>query len=362
MALCVRRLRGAPGLGSRWKSGIRSAGGAAGRLRESMRARDAILYRELRPCPRVTAAPRRPLPPPSPALPACIRSVDSRICLPTPEKDKALESLRDFLMPKLPSQPLPGYLTCAKPSSLPPTDHECRHLSSSQLDCFRSLFEPGVCRTPFQATVFPLPPIREGLLAFTPSKTLGTSHVPGGDKSDMEQHLAVMYEKLRDELPNFLWKPANYSLYRKDMEFVSDILHLHLRGVVKYQLLLTLTRLLLLCYYTNARISVLKLTSHPENNTIQARWSFTGLPLHALFLYFFRTEKSELYRTYDAFSTFQLAPDGLICLHKVERVMPSPPVTVSKKTILVAALLALGLGENRPALNLLSSSKIPHEL
>lgn len=99
-----------------------------------------------------------------------------------------------------------------------------------------------------------------------------------------------------------------------------------------------------------------------------------------------------VFRTIDAFSTFQLAPDGLICLHKVERVsgfihtvlicvqiykdlyqchfpplcilqvMPSPPITITKKTILAAALLALGLGEDRPALNLLSSPKLPHEL
>ncbi|XP_075692494.1 uncharacterized protein C6orf136 homolog [Rhinoderma darwinii] len=358
MALCVRRLRGAPWLGSRWKSGIRGAGGAAGRLRESMRARDAILYRELRPCPRLAAPLRRPLPSLTPALSACILPIGPKMCLPAWEPDKAREALTNFLKQKLPPQPMP----CAKPSSVPHVESECWHLSSSQLDSFRSLFEPGVCRTPYQAMVLPVPAVQEGLLAFTPSKRAGTGQVPGSDKSDMEQHLALMHEKLRDELPNFLWKPANYSLYRKDVEFISNMLHVRLRGLVKYQLFLTITRLLLLCYFTNSQISVLKLTSHPENNTIQARWSFSGLPLHSLFLYFFRSEKSELYRTYDAFSTFQLAHDGLICLHKVERVMPSPPITITKKTLLAAALLALGLGEDRPALNLLSSPKMPHEL
>ncbi|XP_073494113.1 uncharacterized protein C6orf136 homolog [Phyllobates terribilis] len=347
MALCVRRLRGAPGLGSRWKSGIRSAGGAAGRLLESIKARDAILYRDLRPCPRLAAPLRRSSPSRLPSGP--------QMCLPpAPEQGPAP---RDFLLPVL------GCLPCAKPSSgHHRLEHECRHLSTSQLDCFRSLFEPGVCRTPYQALVFPLPPGHEGLLMFTPSKRLRANQALGSDRSDMEQHLAAMYEKLRDELPNFLWKPANYSLYRKDMEFVSSALHLHLRGLVKYQLFLTVSRLLLLCYFTNVRISVLKMTSHPENNTIQARWSLTGLPLHTLFLYFFRRDKSELHRTYDAFSTFQLAPDGLICLHKVEQVMPSSPITVTKKTVLTAALLALGLGEERPALNLLSSPKMPNEL
>ncbi|KAG9472384.1 uncharacterized protein C6orf136 homolog [Eleutherodactylus coqui] len=354
MALCVRRLRGAPGLGSRWKSGIRGAGGAAGRLlRESLRVQDAILYRELQPCPRVAAPLGRPLPSP-PTLPTCVRPTGPRMCLPALAQDKAIDSLRDFIMQTAPPPPLLG---C--PPSANHLQPEGQHLCSSQLDCFRSLFDVGVCRIPYQAVVWPLPPAPQGVLAFTPSQTVQTSKVTGSDKSDMEQHLALMHEKLRHELPKFLVKSLNYSLYRKDVMFVSDILHVRFRGLVKYSLFLAFTRLLVLSCFTNARISVLKLTSHPENNTIQARWSFTGLPLHALF-YVFRTDKSELYRTYDAFSTFQLAPDGLICLHKMERVMPSPPIALPKKTILAAiALLAL---RDRPALNLLCSPKMPYEL
>ncbi|PIO37905.1 hypothetical protein AB205_0112530 [Aquarana catesbeiana] len=112
----------------------------------------------------------------------------------------------------------------------------------------------------------------------------------------MEEHLAVMHEKLREELPRFFWKPANYSLYRKDVEFISSIFHMHLRGLVKYQLFLTFTRMLILMYYSNCRISVLKLTSHPETNSIHARWSFTGLPLHSIFFHIFKSDKNELYR------------------------------------------------------------------
>ncbi|KAM4019571.1 uncharacterized protein C6orf136 homolog [Anomaloglossus baeobatrachus] len=359
MALCVRRLRGAPGVGSRWKGGIRSAGGATGRLRESMRARDAILLRDLRPCPRLAAPLRRPLPSPTPALSTRIRPTGPHMC--PPPAPKQGPATWDCLLQNLPPQPV-GCPPRATPGSGHRRGHESWHLTAAQLDCFRSLFEPGVCRTPYQALVLPRPPAHEGLLVFTPSKRVRTAQAPGSDKSDMEQHLAVMYEKLRDELPNFLWKPANYSLYRKDMEFVSNVMHMHLHGLTKYQLLLTITRLLLLSYFTNSRISVLKLTSHPENSTIQARWSFSGLPLHLLLLYFFRRDKSDLYRTYDAFSTFQLATDGLICLHKLERVMPSSTITVTKKTVLAAALLALGLGEERPALNLLSNPKMPEEL
>ncbi|XP_075042727.1 uncharacterized protein C6orf136 homolog isoform X2 [Mixophyes fleayi] len=332
-------------------------------MHHSPPAREAILCRELRPCTRINAPLRRPLPLTATMLSPHTRPVGLRMCLPATEQEKALQRLRDFLMQKnLPPKPSMGLLPCARASAACPVDLESWHLSSAQLDCFRSLFEPGVCRTPYQALAFPTRTAHSGLLVFTPSRKVGAKQIPGDNKSDMEQHLALMHEKLREELPNFLWKPANYTLYRKDMEFVSNMLHMHLRGLVKYQFFLTFTRLLLLCYYTNTRVTVLKLTSHPETNSIQARWSFSGLPLHCLFFYLFRTDKNELYRTYDAFSTFQLAPDGLICLHKVERVMPSQPLTITKRTILAAALLALGLGEDRPVLNMLSSIKIPYEL
>ncbi|XP_063794083.1 uncharacterized protein C6orf136 homolog [Pseudophryne corroboree] len=363
MALCVRRIRGSPVLGGRWKSGVRGAGGAVGRLREGGRVRDAILYRELRPCTRIMTPLRRPPQSTTTTLSPIARPVGLRMCLPASEQDKALQRLQDLLwQKKLSPKPRTGLLPCAQPARVDPVGQECWCLSSTQLDCFRSLFEPGVCRTPYQSLALSMPRAHKGLLAFTPSKKVAASRVPGDDKSDMEQHLALMHEKLREELPNILWKPANFKLYKKDMEFVSNMLHVHLRGLVKYQLFLTCMRLLVLCYYTNTRVTVLKLTSHPETNSIQARWSFSGFPLHCLLLYAFRSDKSELYRTYDAFSTFHLAPDGLICLHKLERVMPSQPLTVTKRTILTAALLALGLGEDRPILTMLSSIKTPHEL
>lgn len=358
----MRRLRGAPGLGGRWKSGVRGAGGAAVRLREGSRVRDVILFRELRPFPGTSTPARRPVPPTAIVLSPRTRPLGIELSSSTSEQNRALQQLKDILIQsKLPPKPISQFLHSAEPSDCYHLGRECGYLSGAQLDCFRSLFEPGLCRTPYQALAFPTPAAKEGLLEFTLSAKTKGSQATGSNQPSMEEHLAVMHEKLREELPRFFWKPANYSLYRKDVEFISSIFHMHLRGLVKYQLFLTFTRMLILMYYSNCRISVLKLTSHPETNSIHARWSFTGLPLHSIFFHIFKSDKNELYRTYDAFSTFQLAPDGLICLHKLERVMPSSPLTVTKKTILAAALLALGL-EDRPALNLLSTPKIPHEL
>ncbi|XP_053578021.1 uncharacterized protein C6orf136 homolog [Bombina bombina] len=166
----------------------------------------------------------------------------------------------------------------------------------------------------------------------------------------------------RLQLPNFFLKNMDYSIYRKDVEFVNSILHIRTRGLVLYQLLLTISRFLFMSYFSNSRLSVLKLTCHPETCSVQARWSVSGLPLHTLLFHFYQTDKTELYKIYDVHSTFYLASDGRISLHKMERVMPSDPLTLPKKTLLTAALVAIGFGEDRPALNFLSSPKASHKL
>ena len=74
------------------------------------------------------------------------------------------------------------------------------------------------------------------------------------------------------------------------------ILSLSSRGRVLYQLSLSLWRLLCLCYYAEAQLEVLKLTKHPEDRTIKARWSVRGLPFLSLLLRFYRKDKTDLYR------------------------------------------------------------------
>ncbi|XP_029588118.1 uncharacterized protein c34h6orf136 [Salmo trutta] len=169
-----------------------------------------------------------------------------------------------------------------------------------------------------------------------------------------EEKLALMYEKLRIELPSFFMKSHDYTMYTNDIEFVNCILNAKTRGRVLYQLSLSLWRLLCLCYYAEARLEVLKLTKHPEDRTIKARWSVRGLPFLSLLLRFYRKDKTDLYRSYDAFSTFYLGHDGLIHCHKVEKVMKAqPPILPGVTTLLAGALVSLGVQEHRPALNLL---------
>ncbi|XP_069098056.1 uncharacterized protein C6orf136 homolog [Pleurodeles waltl] len=232
------------------------------------------------------------------------------------------------------------------------------HLNSGDLDSFRTLFDPRFCRMPFVAG-FPCQDCRSllptPLLAFQTGK--GTQARPSQGKSDpdMEEHLAVAYERLRHELPNFFLKRHDYSMYSQDMEFDNGLLNMKTRGRPMYQVVLTLFRFLAWNYFADVHMEVLKLTQHPENWSVQARWQVTGLPFHVLIFRFYKKDKTELYRCYDAHSTFFLGPDGLICYHKVDKLMPAQPPVFKAKRLLAGLLVALGMAEHRPALNLLFS-------
>lgn len=239
---------------------------------------------------------------------------------------------------------------------------------------FRSLFEAEKCPAPFvfgsPFFCFHCPPVEalgraeearypDTLPVLLPSTLyrgefeLEETAPPRGD-SEEERKLAEMYERLRIQLPGFFHLRHDYSMYSRDLEFVNGLLNTKTRGRVSYQLSLTLWRFLCMCYYANVRVEVLKLTKHPEDGTIKARWRLRGLPFHTLLLRFYLRDKSHLFRSFDAFSTFYIGQDGLIHCHKVEKVMPArPPVLPGVTSFMAGALVALGLQDHRPALNLL---------
>ncbi|XP_035246112.1 uncharacterized protein LOC118212396 isoform X1 [Anguilla anguilla] len=171
---------------------------------------------------------------------------------------------------------------------------------------------------------------------------------------EREEKLALMHEKMRHELPRFFLKSHDYSMYSPDVEFINGLLNIKTRGRLLYQLSLSLWKVLCVLYFADVRLEVLKLSKHSEDGTIRARWRVSGLPFHLLVLRFYRRDKSSLYRSYDAFSTFYLGSDGLVHCHRVDKVMPAqPPVLPRVTSALTGALVALGLQEHRPALNLL---------
>ncbi|KAJ6652880.1 hypothetical protein lerEdw1_010538 [Lerista edwardsae] len=223
-------------------------------------------------------------------------------------------------------------------------------LDGASLDSLHSLFHGWQYRSPYQApevALGSLAPFRATTEACSPARS------PGSDDPSMEEHLATMHQKLRNELPGFFLKTHDYGIYSENVEFVNEILHLRTRGRSMYQMALTFCRFVAWNYFADLRMEVLKVTQHPENWSIQARWRITGLPFHVLLLRFYKRDKSELYRTYDAYSTFFLDSQGLINCH---RLMPSPPPLNKLRKLLVASLLGLGLSDYRPSLQLLLSA------
>nr|XP_055076783.1 uncharacterized protein C6orf136 homolog [Misgurnus anguillicaudatus]XP_055076784.1 uncharacterized protein C6orf136 homolog [Misgurnus anguillicaudatus] len=250
------------------------------------------------------------------------------------------------------------------------TENEPRERGS-----FRSLFEMEGCPAPFilgsRFYCFHCPEMESHLekrnveeaqrlnsalrvVRCSPAEMQSVDKYSSQGDMENEEKLAQMFEKLRVELPNFFVKNHDYSIYSEDVVFINGLLDTKTRGRVVYQLTLTLWRLMCLCYYAEAQLEVLKLTKHPEDGSIQARWRVKGLPFHSLLVFFYKKDKSQLYKTYDAFSTFYLGSDGRIHCHKVEKVMQARPPLLPKVTsVLAGALVALGIQEHRPALNLL---------
>ncbi|XP_031203220.1 uncharacterized protein C6orf136 homolog isoform X2 [Mastomys coucha] len=217
-------------------------------------------------------------------------------------------------------------------------------LHSGCLDGLRSLFEGPPC--PYPGAVMPFQ---------APGPSHPSPTTPSGDQS-MEEHLAAMHERLRQELPTLFLRSHDYTIYSMDVEFINEILNIRTKGRTFYVMSLTLCRFLAWNYFAQFHLEILQLTRHPENWTLQARWRLIGLPIHMLFLRFYRRDKEDLYRTVDAFSTFYLNSSGLICRHHLDKLMPSHSPSAPVKKLLVGALVALGLSEPEPSLNLCSKA------
>uniref|UniRef100_G1QZJ3 Uncharacterized protein n=1 Tax=Nomascus leucogenys TaxID=61853 RepID=G1QZJ3_NOMLE len=203
------------------------------------------------------------------------------------------------LPPRLPTQRLPQVPPLPLPQiqalssawvAIPPGKREegpGPELHSGCLDGLRSLFEGPPCPYPG---------------AWIPFQVPGTAHpspaTPSGDPS-MEEHLSVMYERLRQEVSQWMW------VILGSRELVNWIL-----------------------FWNHGQL-----------------WDQSPFPSVSLPLF---------PRTYDAYSTFYLNSSGLICRHRLDKLMPShsPPTPVKK--LLVGALVALGLSEPEPDLNLCS--------
>ncbi|XP_070532229.1 uncharacterized protein [Ptychodera flava] len=164
-----------------------------------------------------------------------------------------------------------------------------------------------------------------------------------------KEQLAIMYHKLCDEMPKFYIKPHDFSIYSDNVEFNNQFLGLKTHGRMTYEGLVKTLKFTSLLYFMDAELEVLKITVHPEESSIQARWRIKALPFHTWLLKLHKRDKNPYYRYYDAYSTFYIGTDGLIHVHKIDKVMPDSD---AKKEPNWLTRLTLALRGSRPAYGL----------
>uniref|UniRef100_UPI00358E370B uncharacterized protein C6orf136 homolog isoform X2 n=1 Tax=Myxine glutinosa TaxID=7769 RepID=UPI00358E370B len=175
------------------------------------------------------------------------------------------------------------------------------------------------------------------------------------DDSNMEEHLANMHNALREELPRFFVSSHNFSIYSENLVFINNILHLTIRGLLPYRICVKAARLVCSLYFIHAKVEVLSLDVSQHDSTVQARWRLRALPFHVLPLYLFQQGKASSYRTYDAYSTFYVGHDGLVHCHKLDKLMPVPPMPEKRRGPLLALFGLLQVKESQPALSCLDA-------
>nr|XP_006817320.1 PREDICTED: uncharacterized protein LOC100373320 [Saccoglossus kowalevskii] len=137
-----------------------------------------------------------------------------------------------------------------------------------------------------------------------------------------KEQLAILHHKLSDEMPNFYEKPHDFSIYSANVEFDNRLIGVKTKGKSTYQCLVQTLKYSSLIYLVDAELEVLKLTINPEESNI---------------------------RYYDALSTFYVGNDGLIHVHKIDKVMPDSQV---KEKVNWLTKLRWAMGITRPAYGL----------
>ncbi|XP_022084336.1 uncharacterized protein LOC110975826 isoform X2 [Acanthaster planci] len=191
------------------------------------------------------------------------------------------------------------------------------------------------------------PPAKPGSGLTKPdSSTVSPQDDNGAPKPSKEQIL-VMYERLEQELPNFLNESHDFSMYASTVEFDNRIMRFKTKGLPAYKASIQGLKYLCAAYVTGSTMEVLRITAELELGQIQARWRVRGVPLHSYVIRPWRRKHPDRY--FDAFSTFELGSDGLIHRHKMDKVMPTPSDKVRAPSLAMRIGIALGLARN-PAL------------
>jgi len=173
----------------------------------------------------------------------------------------------------------------------------------------------------------------------------------GPDKQKNNEQLTKVYDTLRSTLPNLFVKPLDYSIFSPNLIFENNIKNTRTVGLYHFVKQVALLRTVGHIKYGYVKFEVLKITMHPEDDTVKIRWTVKGISGLKVMLQFWKFKLwqwkkvyDEQESWYDGFSTMYVGEDGLVIKHVVDKVMPDQNREVTPATNVVAPKLALFIG------------------
>ncbi|XP_053659121.1 uncharacterized protein C6orf136 homolog [Anopheles marshallii] len=166
-----------------------------------------------------------------------------------------------------------------------------------------------------------------------------------------EEQLHRVYHVLSQTLPKLFVQPLDYTIYSPNLIFENNIRGTRTEGLYHYVKQIALLRTVGHLKFAYVTFEVLKITKHPEDNTVKVRWRIRGISALKVMLKFWKYKLWKLKEIfdeqeawYDGFSVLYVGPDGLVSKHVVDKIMPDDDtVKVPPKTI-VSPKLALMVG------------------
>lgn len=92
-----------------------------------------------------------------------------------------------------------------------------------------------------------------------------------------EEHLHRVFDVLANTLPKLFIQPLDYSIYNPNLIFENNIRGMRTEGLYHYVKQVALLRTVGHLKYAYVTLEVLKITRHPEDNTVKVRWRIKGI-------------------------------------------------------------------------------------
>lgn len=173
----------------------------------------------------------------------------------------------------------------------------------------------------------------------------------GSDKKPSPEQLDKVYNVLRVTLPNLFIQPLDYTIYHQDLVFENNIRGTRSVGLYNYVKQVALLRTFGHLKFAYVKFEILKITVHPEDDTVKIRWRIKGISGLKVILMFWKFKLWKLKEIledqeswYDGFSTFYVGGDGLVYRHVADKMMPDSDKVTEVKNTNLAAKLAMCIG------------------